>query len=415
MKVLIIGSGGREHAISWKIKQKQDIELFALPGNGGICEIGECIEENYEDIEKVIKVAEEKKIDFTVVGPENPLAYGIVDLFKKKNMKIFGPVKKGATLESSKCYAKEFMKKYSVPTADFQIAESYEEAKRIIEKRTSPYVIKYDGLAAGKGVRVIDSFEEGLKYLKEIFIDNIFKGENIKVVIENCLAGKELSYLIFTDTFTYIPMVPAKDYKRVFDGDKGLNTGGMGCYSPPHFFNEEIEERIKKEIVEPTIDGLRKENIVYRGVLYFGLMLTDSGIYVLEYNVRFGDPETQVILPRMETDLIEVMEGVSEGQLNKIDIKWSDEKCVCVILASGGYPGKYEKGKEIKYLDRVEDVMIFHAGTKKEGDKFYTNGGRVLGITGLASTTDEAREKVYKAVNVIDFEGKHYRKDIAIC
>ena len=415
MKILVIGSGGREHCICWKIKQNKNVRLFALPGNGGISEIAECIKGDIEDFSDAFNIIKNKGIDFVVVGPENPLVYGIVDFLKEKNIKAFGPIKKGAILEGSKCYAKEFMGKYNIPTANFQIAESYESAIKIIEKKEVPYVIKYDGLAAGKGVRVIESFEEGEKYLKEIFIDNIFKSNEKKIIIEDCLIGKELSYLIFTDTISYIPMVPAKDYKRVFDGDKGQNTGGMGSYSPPLFFNEELDNKIKNEIVERTIYGLRKENIDYRGVLYFGLMITEKGPYVLEYNVRFGDPETQVILPRMETDIIDVMTAVCEGELKKIDIKWSNKKSVCVILSSGGYPGGYETGKEIKNLEKVEkSVLIFHSGTKKENGKFYTNGGRVLGITALNSTIEKARENVYKAANTIDFEGKHYRKDIAL-
>ncbi|HOM26102.1 MAG TPA: phosphoribosylamine--glycine ligase [bacterium] len=412
MKILIIGSGGREHAIVWKIKTFSDrYEIFAIPGNGGISFVGECLKKNLSNFEEVLNSAKEKNIDLIIVGPENPLSDGIVDFFESKKYKIFGPNKKAATLESSKCFAKEFMRKYGVPTADFEIAETFEEGIKIIEKRKIPYVIKYDGLAAGKGVKVIENKEEGEEYLEEIFINRIFKGEP-KVVIEDCLTGKELSYLIFTDTKTYIPMVPAKDYKRVFDGDAGPNTGGMGCYSPPVYFNEELEKIIKERIVEPTLTGLHKENIDYRGVLYFGLMITEKGPYVLEYNVRFGDPETQVILPRMEGDLIEVIEGVIEGNLRKVKINWKEEKSLCVILASKGYPGEYEKGKEIKGIEKVKDVILFHAGTKVENGKILTDGGRVLGITGIDKDMKKLREKVYKAASIIEFEGKHYRKDI---
>ncbi|MCM8811182.1 MAG: phosphoribosylamine--glycine ligase, partial [Candidatus Omnitrophica bacterium] len=293
MKILIIGGGGREHAICWKIKSySKDYEIFAIPGNGGIAQIGQCVKKDSSNFNEILEISEENKIDLIIVGPENPLSEGIVDFFKSKGYKIFGPTKKAALFESSKCFAKEFMKKYNIPTADFQITDSFEESVKIIEKRKLPYVIKFDGLAAGKGVRVIENYQEGKNYLEEIFIKKIFKGET-KVVIEDCLVGKELSYLIFTDTNTYIPMVPAKDYKRVFDDDKGPNTGGMGCYSPPNYFNEELEQEIKKKIVEPTLKGFERENIDYRGVLYFGLMITNQGPYVLEYNVRFGDPETQ--------------------------------------------------------------------------------------------------------------------------
>jgi len=417
MKVLIIGGGGREHAICWKIKTySENYEIFSIPGNGGISLIGKCIKKDIGNFEEVMEVVKENKIDIIIVGPENPLSDGIVDFFKNKGIKIFGPEKKGAILESSKCFAKEFMKKYEVPTADYEIGESFEESIKILEKRSYPCVIKYDGLAAGKGVRIVENFNEGKSYIEEIFNKKIFKGKP-GVVIEDCLYGKELSYLIFTDTETYIPMVPAKDYKRVFDGDRGPNTGGMGCYSPPIYFNEELEREIKIKIVEPTIKGIQKENIDYRGVLYFGLMITEKGPYVLEYNVRFGDPETQVILPRLENDLIEIVESIIERELKRVKIKWKEEKSLCVILASKGYPGEYEKGKEIKGIDKVKkvkDVIIFHSGTKIENGKIYTDGGRVLGITGIDKDMVKLREKVYKAVETIDFEGKHYRKDIGI-
>jgi len=414
MKILVIGSGGREHAICWKIKQSnKNYYIFSIPGNGGISLTGECIKQDIHNFDKILNVVKEKNIDIIIVGPENPLAEGIVNFFKEKGIKIFGPDKKGAILESSKCFAKDFMKKYGIPTANYEIGETYEESRKILEGRKYPCVIKYDGLAAGKGVKIVENFEEGERYIEEIFIKKIFKGEP-KVVIEDCLSGKELSYLIFTDTESYISMVPAKDYKRVFDGDKGPNTGGMGCYSPPFYFNEKLDEEIKKKIVEPTLKGIQKENIDYRGVLYFGLMITEKGPYVLEYNVRFGDPETQVIMPRLENDLIEIIESIIERDLKKIKIKWKEEKSLCVILASKGYPGEYEKGKEIKGIDKVKDVILFHSGTKIENGKIYTDGGRVLGITGLDKNMIKLREKVYKAAETIDFEGKHYRKDIGI-
>jgi len=414
MKILVIGSGGREHAISWKIKtSSENYEIFSIPGNGGISLIGKCIKKDTNNFEEIMGVVNENRIDVIIVGPENPLADGIVDFFKNKGIKILGPYKKGAILESSKCFAKEFMKKYGIPTANYEIGNSLEESIKILEKRKYPCAIKYDGLAAGKGVKIVENFDEGKNYIEEIFIKKIFKGEP-KVVIEDCLFGKELSYLIFTDTNSYLSMVPAKDYKRVFDGDKGPNTGGMGCYSSPVYFNEELKKEIEEKIVKPTIKGLQKENIDYRGVLYFGLMITKKGPFVLEYNVRFGDPETQVILPRMEGDLIEVIESVIEGNLNKIKIEWKEEKSLCVVLASKGYPGEYEKGKEIKGIDKVEDVILFHSGTKIENGKIYTDGGRVLGITGIDKDMIKLREKVYKAAETIDFEGKHYRKDIGI-
>ncbi len=409
MKVIVIGAGGRENAISWKIKNEGN-EIFSIPGNGGIQQIGQIFKTDENNFHEIEKVAIGNKIDIIVVGPEVPLSKGIVDYFKNK-IKIFGPTKNAAKLESSKSFAKNFMEKYKIPTARFDVIEDFDDGIKKIEKCQFPVVIKYDGLAAGKGVRIVENFEESKKYLEEIFIENIFKGER-KVVIEEYLSGVELSYLIFTDTKTYISMVPAKDYKRVFDNDKGPNTGGMGSYSPPNYFTAEIEERIKKQIVGKTIEGLQKENIDYRGVLYFGLMLTEKGPYILEYNVRFGDPETQVILPRLNSDLTEILIATIEGNLSKIKVTWYEEKCICVILASDGYPGNYEKGKEIEGIDKVKNVILFHAGTKYQNNKFYTDGGRVIGITAIDKNIEKAREKVYKAASIIDFEGKHYRKDI---
>jgi len=414
MNVFVVGGGGREHTIIWKLSKSKNVdEIFACPGNVGIEEIATCEKIEDKNLEGLLSFAKEKKSSLTIVGPEIPLSLGIVDLFKKNKLKIFGPTQKASLLESSKCFSKEFMKRHNIPTADFTITDNLQDSIRIIEKKKGPFVIKFDGLAAGKGVRVIESFNEGKNYLEEIFIKKIFKGTP-KVVIEDCLIGKELSYLIFTDTNSYISMVPAKDYKRVFDKDKGPNTGGMGCYSPPVYFNEEIEKQIKGKIVEKTLNGLQKENIDYKGVLYFGLMITENGPFVLEYNVRFGDPETQVILPRLESDLVEIIEAVIEGQLKKVKVKWADEKAVCIILASKGYPEKYEIGKEINGLDKVKDVLVFHAGTKREDSKIVTSGGRVLGIVGIDKAIEKAREKVYKAAEIIDFEGKHYRKDIGI-
>jgi phosphoribosylamine---glycine ligase len=415
MRILVLGSGGREHAIIWKIKRDNGSDgIFALPGNGGISFDAECLSGSIDIPEQIYKISAEEKVDLTIVGPEVPLSMGVADVFMQKGKKIFGPLKKGARLESSKWFAKEFMKRYNVPTADFSVVDSLENGIRILEKKKFPCVVKYDGLAAGKGVQVSDNITEAEEFLHRIYTSREFGSENRKVIIEDCLAGTEMSYLIFTDTESFIPMVPAKDHKRVFDGDKGPNTGGMGCYSPPRLFNPEIEEIIKKRVIVPTLKGLQEENIDYRGVLYFGIMLTDKGPYVLEYNVRFGDPETQVILPRMESSLTEVMEAVIERGLNKIKIRWSDKNSVCVILASGGYPGRYEKGKEITGLDDAvrEGVMLFHAGTKRENSRLVTSGGRVLAITSVAESLKEAREKAYRAAEKIKFEGKHYRTDI---
>jgi phosphoribosylamine---glycine ligase len=418
MRILVLGSGGREHAIVWKIKRDSGgNEIFVLPGNGGISYEAECLSGSIDAPEQVYEIASGKKIDLTVVGPEVPLSMGIVDVFMQKGLKIFGPLKKGAGLESSKWFAKEFMKRHNVPTADFSVVDSLKDGMKVLEKKQFPCVVKYDGLAAGKGVQVSENITEAEEFLHRIYTSREFGAESRKVIIEDCLTGTEMSYLIFTDTESFIPMVPAKDHKRVFDGNRGPNTGGMGCYSPPRFFNPEIEEIIKRRIVVPTLKGLQEENIDYRGVLYFGIMLTEKGPYVLEYNIRFGDPETQVILPRMESSLIEVMEAVIERSLNKIKMIWSDKRSVCVILASGGYPGRYEKGREIKGLDGVRDkgVMVFHAGTlKKQDGRVVTSGGRVLGVTAVDESLEAAREKAYSAAEIIGFEGKHYRTDIGI-
>jgi len=417
VKIMVIGSGGREHALVWKIKKDNiDAKLFAVPGNGGIYDIAECIPVKTGHLEYIVDVAIKNNINLTVVGPEAPLAEGISDVFQQKGLKIFGPVRKAAELEASKSFAKEFMKRHKIPTAGFEIVDNFEESIRILEKRTFPCVIKYDGLAAGKGVLVAKEFDEAKDFLEKIYRDKIFGKSDNKVVIEDCLTGREMSYLIFTDTVDFIPMVPAKDYKRIFDGDKGPNTGGMGCYSPPSIFNTELENKIKNDIVIPTLKGLEKEGIDYRGVLYFGLMITSEGPYMLEYNVRFGDPETQVILPRLESNIIEIMEAVTEQSLKKCRIRWSNMKSLCVILASSGYPGKYETEKEIKCLEKVKnmDVILFHAGTKKENGKIFTSGGRVLAITSTGNTFEEIRKKVYEAADTIDFEGKYYRKDIGI-
>ncbi|MCM8762711.1 MAG: phosphoribosylamine--glycine ligase [Candidatus Omnitrophica bacterium] len=414
---MVIGSGGREHTLLWKIKNdNSETKLFAVPGNGGTHDIAECIPAKTVQPEYIADMAIKNNISLTVVGPEVPLAEGISDVFQQKELKIFGPIRKAAKLEASKSFAKEFMKQNKIPTANFEIADSYDGGIQILERRVFPCVIKYDGLAAGKGVLVANDFDEAIDFLEKIYRDKIFGDKNNKIIIEDCLEGREMSYLIFTDTVDFIPMVPAKDYKRVFDNDEGPNTGGMGCYSPPSLFNQELEELIQKNVVVPTIKGLQKENIDYRGVLYFGLMLTQKGPYVLEYNVRFGDPETQVILPRMESNLVEIMEAVTEQSLKQCSIRWSNKKSLCVILASAGYPGKYEVGKEIKGLEKIKDldVIIFHAGTTRENGKTLTAGGRVLAVTATANTFTEARDKVYKAIDIIDFEGKHYRKDIGL-
>jgi phosphoribosylamine--glycine ligase len=417
MRILVIGSGGREHALVWSIAQsKLADKVFCAPGNGGISQQAECIDIKAEDIPGLLDFAKREKIDFTVVGPESALAAGIVSEFRNYNLRIFGPQKKAAQLEASKVFAKELMAKYKVPTADFEIFSSAEHAKRYVEKIGAPCVVKADGLAQGKGVVVAQTIDEAKWAIDSMMQEKIFGDAGNKVIIEECLEGQEASILVFTDSKEVIPLASSQDHKRVFEQDKGPNTGGMGAYSPAPAVTPQIFKEILENIVHKTIDGLVKEGIEYQGVLYTGVMLTKKGPKVLEFNVRFGDPETQAILPRLKSDLVEVMLAVSEQKLSRIrKLDWDDRACVCVVCASGGYPGDYEKGREIFGLDetgKMKDIAVFHAGTKKSTLKYLTNGGRVLGVTGLGNTIKEAIEKTYQAVGKIHFEGMHYRKDI---
>ncbi len=419
MKVLVIGSGGREHAIVWKLAQSRVVDkIYCVPGNAGIAEIAECLEVESRDFSNLLDFVKYEWIDLTVVGPEDPLAKGIVDLFQKEGRKIIGPTKAAAQLESSKVFAKEFMKRHKIPTAEYKVFTSYTHAEDYIRLKGTPIVVKADGLAAGKGVFVCKSYEEALDALKLIMKDKIFGPAGDKVVIEEYLEGVEASYLIFTDGKNILPMVTSKDHKRLLDNDEGPNTGGMGTYSPNPVITPELEKIILETIIKPTIKGLKQEGIVYKGILYAGLMIVDNKPYVLEFNCRFGDPETQVILPRLETDLLDVFMGIANGKLNKVDIKWKVDASLCVILASQGYPGKYKKGFNIEgleFLKNLKDVTIFHAGTKfDDKGKIVTNGGRVLGVTALGKDLKEARQKAYGAIEFIKFEGMHYRKDIGL-
>ncbi len=419
MKVLVIGSGGREHAIVWKLAQSRVVDkIYCVPGNAGIAEIAECLEVESRDFSNLLDFVKYEWIDLTVVGPEDPLAKGIVDLFQKEGRKIIGPTKAAAQLESSKVFAKEFMKRHKIPTAEYKVFTSYTHAEDYIRLKGTPIVVKADGLAAGKGVFVCKSYEEALDALKLIMKDKIFGPAGDKVVIEEYLEGVEASYLIFTDGKNILPMVTSKDHKRLLDNDEGPNTGGMGTYSPNPVITPELEKIILETIIKPTIKGLKQEGIVYKGILYAGLMIVDNKPYVLEFNCRFGDPETQVILPRLETDLLDVFMGIANGKLNKVAIKWKADASLCVILASQGYPGKYKKGFNIEgleFLKNLKDVTIFHAGTKfDDKGKIVTNGGRVLGVTALGKDLKEARQKAYGAIEFIKFEGMHYRKDIGL-
>ena len=416
MRILVIGSGGREHALVWKIAQSKLAEkVFCAPGNGGIAQIAECIDIKADDIEGILDFVKREKINFTVVGPEVPLAAGIVDEFRNRKLKIFGPEKRAARLEASKIFAKELMAKYDVPTASFKIFSDTKEAYRHIEESGVPCVIKADGLAQGKGVIVCQTIEEAQAAVKLILEEKAFGDAGKRLIIEDCLLGVEASILVFTDGKIVVPLASSQDHKRIFDGDRGPNTGGMGAYSPALVVTPKIFQEIIDKVIIRTLSGLAKEGITYQGVLYAGIMLTESGPKTLEFNVRFGDPETQAILPRLKSDLLEVMLAVSEGKLNRIKLDWDNRACVCVVCASGGYPGEYVKGKEISGLAeaaKMKDVIVFHAGSKKEGNKILTQGGRVLGVTGLGKTIKEAIQTTYQAVEKIKFEGMHFRRDI---
>jgi len=419
MKVLVIGGGGREHAIVWKLAQSKVVDkIYCVPGNAGISELAECIEIESKDLSALVDFVKYEWIDLTVVGPEDPLAEGIVDLFQKEGRRIIGPTRAGAQIESSKVFAKEFMKRHKIPTAEYKVFTSYTHAEEYIRLKGTPIVIKADGLAAGKGVFVCQNYDEAVLALKLIMKEKVFGSAGDRVVIEECLKGQEASYLVFTDGKSIVPMVTSKDHKRLLDNDEGPNTGGMGTFSPNPVITPQLEKEILETVIKPTIKGLKSEGIIYRGILYAGLMIVNGKPYVLEFNCRFGDPETQVILPRLETDIIDIFMGIAEQRLAKVDVKWSDKASLCVILASQGYPGKYKKGLPITGLEMVKglkDVVVFHAGTKfNEEGTIVTNGGRVLGVTALGKDLKEARQKAYSAVGLINFEGMQYRKDIGL-
>ena len=416
MKVLVIGSGGREHAIVWKIsKSNKAKKIFCAPGNGGISEIAECVNINPEVSDNLINFAKKEKIDLTVVGPEVPLVNGIVNDFEKNNLRIFGPYKEAAKLEGSKSFAKDFMKRNNIPTAKFQTFDSIKKAKNFIEECSFPLVIKVDGLAAGKGVIIVNSLEEASKTLNDIMVKKKFGGAGEKVVIEEMLHGEEASYLVFTDGNSVISMPSSQDHKRIFDDDRGPNTGGMGAYSPAPVINRKLEKKIMEKIIFPAVQGMKREGKIYKGILYAGIMVCNGEPFVLEFNVRFGDPETQPILMRMKSDIIDVIEAVIDRNLEEAKIEWDTMAAVCIVMASKGYPGDYERDKEISGLSEVselDDVFVFHAGTRKSNGKFYTSGGRVLGVTALGNGIEEAITRAYEVTSKINFEGAHYRRDI---
>ena len=415
MKVLVIGSGGREHAIAYKLNQSSKVDkIYAIPGNPGIAKIGECIEGSVEDNAMIVKFAKENQIDLTVIGPEVPLCNGLADEMEAAGLMVFGPTKYAATLEGSKAFSKDFMIRHNIPTAQYKEVNSYDEAIEAINDFDFPLVIKADGLAAGKGVVIVDNLDDAKITLKEMMIDGSLDGAGSKVVLEEFLTGFECSLLCFTDGETIVPMVSVKDHKQIYDGNTGPNTGGMGTVSPNPFMPENMDEVLKKDILDPFMAGLKADKMDYRGVVFIGLMIEDGKAKVLEFNVRFGDPETQSIMLRLDSDLYDIMVGCATKTLKDVEVKWNDQHVACLVLASGGYPGSYEKGIEIKNIDDCNDCVIFHAGTAIKDGKLVTSGGRVLNICATGSSLDEVREKVYAQANKIDFEGKYYRKDIGL-
>ncbi|MBN2089503.1 phosphoribosylamine--glycine ligase [candidate division KSB1 bacterium] len=417
MRVMVIGSGGREHALVWKLLQNSKIEkIYCVPGNAGIASIAECVPEiSATDTSKLLNFASSKKIDFTVVGPEVPLSQGVTDAFQAQGLKIFGPTQEAAMLESSKIFAKNFMNRFKIPTAFSEAFEDKNSALDFIKKAGLPIVIKADGLAAGKGVVICQNFPEAETTLENMLDKQIFGEAGKQVLIEEFLRGEEVSIFAVSDGVHYQILAPAQDHKAIFDGDQGPNTGGMGAYAPAHIIDEKLMQEIQTTIIEPTITGMALENRPYRGLLYAGLILTKNGPKVLEYNCRFGDPETQAVLPLLKSDLLDLLIAASEGNLQNYQLEKHDLAAVCVIMAAGGYPGKYEKGQTILGLNRKfdENVYIFHAGTKKVKDKIVTDGGRVLGVTAWASDVADAIKTAYTAVGKIAFNGAYYRKDIA--
>ncbi|HEY92933.1 MAG TPA: phosphoribosylamine--glycine ligase [Dehalococcoidia bacterium] len=417
MKILVVGGGAREHTLVWKLAQSPKVkEIYVAPGNAGTAQIAHNLNIGSTDIASLAKIAREKRIELAVIGPEAPLADGIVDYFQGIDIPIFGSTKKATEIESSKVFAKELMQKYGIPCAQSTSFSTYAEAKEYIQRQTPPIVVKADGLAAGKGVTVADSIPQALDALATFMESRAFGAAGEKVVIEQCLSGKEMSAFAFTDATTVIPMVAACDYKRIYDGDQGPNTGGMGSYSPPHFITPTLAKTVKESIMEPAVKAMEKEKKPYKGVLYGGLMITTDGPKVLEFNARFGDPEAQVTLPLLKTDLVDIFLAVINGNLYQIDVEWSEDACVGVVMASAGYPGSYQTGLPISGLDNLDgDILVFHAGTKigSEPGQVLTNGGRVLTVVASGRTLTEAREKVYNNISQIRFEGCHYRKDIA--
>ena len=418
MKVLVVGSGGREHAICWKLLQSPKVDkIYCAPGNAGIGEVAELVPIGAMEFDKLIDFAKSEGIDFTVVGMDDPLVGGIVDKFEGEGLKVFGPRANAAIIEGSKAFSKELMKKYNIPTAAYETFDNYDAALEYVKKGTFPVVLKADGLALGKGVLICNTLEEAVEGLNTIMVDKKFGDSGNKVVIEEFLTGQEMSVLSFCDGKTIVPMVSAQDHKRALDGDKGLNTGGMGTFSPSRVYTPQLAEECLKTIYQPTVDALNAEGRTFKGIIFFGLMLTPKGMKVIEYNARFGDPETQVVLPRLKSDLMEIFEACVDGTLDKVNVEWEDKGTACVVLASGGYPESYTKGYEITGLEdakKADNIVVFHAGTALRDGKFVTNGGRVLGVTGIGKNLDEAIQIAYEGVKLVDFKDKHFRTDIGV-
>lgn len=419
MKILVVGSGGREHALVWKLAQSPKAEkLYCAPGNGGISELAECVDIKATDFDGLVAFAKEKQIDMTVIGPDDPLVLGIVDAFETAGLRVFGPRKNAAIIEGSKVYSKELMKKYHIPTAAYEVFDNSKKALAYIQAQNNyPAVIKAEGLALGKGVIIAQNFEEAKTAVHDIMESKVFGDAGNRVVIEEFLEGQEVSILSFTDGKTILPMVSAQDHKRAYDHDEGPNTGGMGTFSPSRTYSDAIAKETYDNILLPTMQALNSEGRTFQGIIFFGLMMTKNGVKVIEYNARFGDPETQVVLPRLKTDLVDVFEAVIDQKLDTIKLEWEDNAAVCVVAASGGYPKKYATGYEISGLDDAKalgGIEIFHAGTKAENGKFVTAGGRVLGIVGMDKDLDAAIKKAYAGVEKVHFTDMHYRKDIGV-
>ncbi len=416
MKVLVVGSGGREHALVWKIAQSPRVKkIYCAPGNAGIARQAQCVPIEAADIGGLAEFAQRQSVDLTVVGPEAPLVAGIADEFRRRGLRIFGPSKAAAALEGSKVFAKLLMARHGIPTASFATFDDYEHALNYLRVQQPPIVVKADGLAAGKGVTVAHTLEDACAALHSMMVAREFGAAGERVIIEECLTGQEVSVMVFAEGENLVSMAAAQDHKPVFDDDRGPNTGGMGCYSPVPAMDDALFREAMERIMRPTLRAMAAEGVPYSGVLYGGLILTERGLQTLEFNCRFGDPETQPIVPRMKSDMVEVLEAVAHGRLDQVSCEWSSEAAVCVVMASGGYPGEYEKGKEITGLEQAEalpGVTVFHAGTRREDSRWLTNGGRVLGVTGLGDSLPAAIERAYQGVAQIHFDGAHYRRDI---